>query len=427
MSLIGVPTSTYSIIAIDRDAGLLGVAVQSHFFSVGSVVPWAEAGVGAVVTQSVVNVVFGPRGLVLLREGYVPTEVLDKLLGEDNSPELRQVAVMGRDGATATHTGHRCISEAGHIAMDRLTIQANMMDRPGVPEAMADAFLSASKPLPERLLTALEAAETVGGDIRGRQSAAIVIVTTDASGDPRFDRPIDLRVDDDPDPLRELRRLLRLRRAYDAAERGDAALSRGDRDEAYREYAGASKCAPEKTELQFWSAISQASAGDIATGRDKLEAIESPDIVNPGKWHRLAGRLPQTGLFDLATPEWDALVSPHPGLVYHVLTMAELDLYGIPVPSTPGPPPTNPVLSAIDSESLATEGFIHCSFRHQIEGVLQRHYPRESSVVLAEIDPERCEAELRIEDLYRLGEAYPHLYGKIPFSAVLRLVPICTV
>lgn len=423
MSILPTLAATYSIAAVDGDAGLLGVAVQSHYYSVGSVVPWVEPGVGAIVTQSIANADFGPRGLELLRSGFAPATVLDRLLENDDAAALRQVAVMSVDGRAATHTGHRCIAEAGHLVTGGVSAQSNMMDRSGVPEAIVSAFTAASGvAFADRLLIALRAAELGGGDIRGRQSAAIVVVRIVPSGRVVTDRPVDLRVEDDPDPLTEVERLLRLRRAYDVAEQGDTALRDGDRETALDRYRAALATAPEKEELRFRHGIATAESGDIEAGRRILDELEPPDIVAPGRWRRLAARLPQTGMVELDSRQWDALLSPVPGLVYHVLTAEELRTYGWDPNATTSYAPD--VKGAITADSLEAEGFIHCSFRYQIEGVLRRHYPSDCVVALAEIDPEKTGVTLRVEDSYGIGEAYPHLYGAIPIASVSRIIPL---
>src|SRR4029077_15530897 len=217
---------TYSIVARDKDTGELGVAVQSHYFHVGPVVPWALAGVGAVATQSHVNISFGPLGLEFLKDGYTAQQALNALLAGDDKPDMRQLAIVDAAGNVATHTGPKCIPAAGHRTGDGFSCQANLMENDTVWGAMFDAYTSAQGPLAERMLAALDAAEAEGGDIRGRQSAAMLVVRGNPSGRSWEDRTIDLRVDDSRDPLLELRRLLRIKRAYasdDAAERLEVA------------------------------------------------------------------------------------------------------------------------------------------------------------------------------------------------------------
>ncbi|MGH2781502.1 MAG: DUF1028 domain-containing protein, partial [Thermoleophilaceae bacterium] len=236
---------TYSIVARDPGSGELGVAVQSHYFGVGSLVSWAEAGVGAVATQSVAQPAYGPRGLELMRAGASAPEALHRLLAEDRQEPVRQVAFVDRHGRVAAHTGARCVREAGHRVADGVSAQANIMRRPTVPDAMVSAFRSASGDLAGRLMAALDAAEAEGCDLRGRQSAALVVVAPRASGRPAEDRLLDLRVDDHPEPVRELRRLLDLRRAYERVDVGDELAAAGDVEAALREYAAAHSAQPQ--------------------------------------------------------------------------------------------------------------------------------------------------------------------------------------
>ena len=197
---------TYSIVARDPATGNFGVAVQSHWFQVGAAVPWAEAGVGAVATQSFVRIDYGPLGLSLMRAGRSADEALQSLLATDAQRDVRQVAMVDRGGAVAAWTGPKCIQAAGHATGKGYSVQANLMDRPTVWPAMARAYESADGDFAARLLAALEAAEREGGDIRGRQSAALLIVRAESTGRPWEDRLVDLRVDDHAAPLPELRR-----------------------------------------------------------------------------------------------------------------------------------------------------------------------------------------------------------------------------
>src|SRR5438128_9601738 len=208
------PVHTYSIVARDPATGELGVAVQSHWFSVGSIVSWAEAGVGAVATQSFVDPSYGKTGLDLMRAGRSAPDVLRDLLAADEAREVRQVAMIDAHGRVAAHTGSRNIAEAGHFAGANFSVQANMMLNGQVWPAMAKAFERARGDLAERMMTALEAAQAAGGDIRGKQSAALIVASGKSTGRPWVDRLFDLRVDDHPEPLKELRRLLTLQRAY---------------------------------------------------------------------------------------------------------------------------------------------------------------------------------------------------------------------
>ena len=252
--------------ARDKDTGELGVAVQSHYFQVGPVVPWVLAGVGAVATQSHVNVSFGPLGLEFMRSGYTPEQALKALLAGDTTPEMRQVALVDAAGNVAAHTGARCIPAAGHRTGDGFSCQANLMEKDTVWGAMFDAYTSTRAALAERMLAALDAAEAEGGDIRGKQSAAMVVVRGNPSGRSWEDRIIDIRVEDSREPLVELSRLLRIKRAYtsdDAAERLEVA---GDVGSAVKLRMEAADQAPDLVELSFWAGLDLAKLDDLDGG-----------------------------------------------------------------------------------------------------------------------------------------------------------------
>jgi len=257
---------TYSIVARDAATGELGVAVQSHYFQVGPVVPWALAGVGAIATQSRVNVAYGPSGLVLLKQGFSAEETLRALTAGDGQAEIRQCGIVDATGRVAAHTGAKCIPAAGHVLGDGFSCQANLMDRDTVWQAMADAFTSTPGALAERMLAAMEAAEAEGGDIRGKQSAAILVVTGKPTGREWEDRTVDLRVEDSPEPLPELRRLLRIRRAYDMAGDADHLAEAGDKAGARARLMEALALAPEIGELKFWGGLDIAMGGDVDEG-----------------------------------------------------------------------------------------------------------------------------------------------------------------
>lgn len=275
---------TYSIVARDRATGELGVAVQSHWFSVGSIVSWAEPGVGVVATQSLAEPAYGPRLLARLGAGAEPAAALDQLLGEDDGARFRQVAAVDSVGRVGAHTGHACIEHAGHQEGDGFSAQANMMRSHEVWPAMAAAFESAKGPLSRRLLAALDAGEKAGGDARGRQSAALVVVAAD--GEP-WEREVELRVEDDPEPLAELRRLLDLHDAYELATQGDDLVGEGRHQEAGERYREAAAAAPDNHELLFWSGLALAQAGELDEGVERVSrAIE----LEPG-WAELLPRL----------------------------------------------------------------------------------------------------------------------------------------
>lgn len=286
------PVATYSIVARDPATGELGVAVQSHWFSVGSIVSWAEGGVGAVATQSFVEPSYGPLGLALMRAGKSAPEALAALLAADPNRDVRQVAMIDTAGRVAAHTGARCIAAAGHATGAAFSVQANMMDNDRVWPAMKAAYEAAQGDLADRLLAALDAAEAAGGDIRGRQSAAILVVRPVASGKPWADRRIDLRVEDHPQPLVELRRLLTLARAYERMNRGDELATESKWSEASAEYAAAAAMAPHIVELPFWHAATLAAAGRLEEARPLFADV----FAREPKWRELVRRLPAAGL-----------------------------------------------------------------------------------------------------------------------------------
>jgi len=286
-----MPVSTYSIVARDPATGELGVAVQSHWFSVGSIVTWAEAGVGAVATQSFVEPSYGPLGLEAMRRGEEPRAALDRLTAADPHPDVRQVAFVDARGRVAAHTGENCIPGAGHVTGDGYSVQANLMLTDDVPQAMARAYGEATGPLAERLLAALEAAQRAGGDIRGKQSAALLVVRARASEKPWTDRLIDLRVEDDDHPLAELGRLLRLHRAYEMMNRGDEAMAAGEMDRALAEYAAAEEMFPENDEFVFWHAVTLVTNGRL---EQALPLFDRAFRMNPN-WELLVPRLPGVG------------------------------------------------------------------------------------------------------------------------------------
>ena len=257
------PVSTYSIVALDEQTGQLGVAVQSHWFSVGTVVPWAKAGVGAVATQSIAEPSYGPKGLALMEQGIPADEALQSLLAKDIGKNVRQVAMVDAQGNVGAHTGSRCISHAGHLTGKNFSVQANIMAKSTVPSAMVRAFESTRGDLAERMLAALDAAEAEGGDLRGRQSASMLVVSGEPTGDPWTDRIVDLEIADHDNPLIELRRLLRISRAYRHAQRGDEYMEKNEMDNALQEYSAATKLYPENPELPFWTAVTLAQTGEL--------------------------------------------------------------------------------------------------------------------------------------------------------------------
>lgn len=286
------PVHTYSIVARDSATGELGVAVQSHWFSVGTVVSWAEAGVGAVATQSLAEVSYGPLGLTLMRAGKTAQQALDALLLADPNREVRQVAMVDAVGNVAVHTGSRCIAEAGHKRGPQFSVQANLMENPTVPEAMARAYESATGDLADRMLAALKAAQAEGGDIRGKQSAAILIVGPEFSARPYADTVMDLRVDDHPHPVEEMERLIKVHRAYLYMNEGDEHLAVGDDAAALVAYARAAELIPDNPEIKFWAAITMMKSGQEREALSYFSEVFEADE----KWRQVVLRLPASGL-----------------------------------------------------------------------------------------------------------------------------------
>lgn len=288
------PVATYSIVARDPQTGELGVAVQSHWFSVGPLVPWAEAGVGAVATQAFVDPGYGPRGLERMRAGRSAPEALQDLAAMDAEADQRQVGMVDARGRAAAHTGRRTIPMAGHLAGAEYTVQANLMDKDTVWPAMARAYEAAPGDLAERMLQALEAAELEGGDIRGRQSAALLVVAPESSGRPWEDRLVDLRVEDHPHPVDELRRLLSLHRLYRKLNEGDEWVVKDDPERAMAAYSAAMEMAPAAAtngEAAFWTGISLVNLGQV---EQAILHLARAQAAHP-RWADLIERLPAAG------------------------------------------------------------------------------------------------------------------------------------
>ncbi len=288
------PVNTYSIVARDTKTGELGVAVQSHWFSVGSVVPWAEAGVGAVATQSLVDPAYGPLGLEFMRLGRSAPDALKAVLASDAGRDVRQVAMIDASGQVSTHTGSKCIAEAGHIidADLQFSVQANLMANDQVWPAMAKAYRESDGDLASRMVAALEAAQDAGGDIRGKQSAALIVVAGKPSGKPWADRLFDIRIEDHPRPIQELKRLVQLQRAYRHMNAGDLAIEHGQFDVATREYAAAVKLAPHIVEIPFWQAVTLASSDQLDDALPIFREVFEREPV----WAKLVPKLVASGL-----------------------------------------------------------------------------------------------------------------------------------
>jgi len=291
---------TFSIVARDPLTGEMGVAVQSHWFSVGTVVSWAEAGVGAVATQSFVNKSFGIRGLALLKSGLNAQQALDSLLKPDEAREVRQLAIVDNNGNVAVHTGKNCIQYASHIKGNGFSVQSNMMLGDKVPASMFKAFENnPGKPLAERMLLCLEAAQSAGGDIRGKQSAAIIVVPAASSGKPWEDRTVDLRVDDGNEPIKELHRLYNISVAYEHMNKGDLAVEKNDMSSAMNEYNAAMKMFPQNLEMQYWTAITLANNKQLNKALPMLKKIFTKDP----NWKELTRRLPAVNLLAVSNDE----------------------------------------------------------------------------------------------------------------------------
>ena len=286
------PVHTYSIVARDAKTGELGVAVQSHWFSVGTSVAWAEAGIGAVATQSFIDPSYGPLGLALMRAGRSAPDALTGLLAADEGRDVRQVAMIDATGRVAAHTGARCIPAAGDHVGEGYSVQANLMEKDTVWPAMAKAYEASRGDLAERLLAALEGAESQGGDIRGRQSAAILVVKGVSSGRPWQDRLFDLRVEDHPSPVVELRRLVTLQRAYNLMNEGDLAVEKKDDAGALKAYGSAEALVPDNAEMAYWHAVALVNMGRVD---EALPVFAKAFRLHP-KWRDLTPRLPKAGL-----------------------------------------------------------------------------------------------------------------------------------
>ncbi|MFH2035983.1 MAG: DUF1028 domain-containing protein [Candidatus Zixiibacteriota bacterium] len=280
------PVHTYSIVCFDTLTGQFGAAVQSHYFKVADVI-WLEPGVGAVATQSLVDFAYGPLGLEMMKKGKTAKQALDGLLASDPNNNVRQVAMIDRNGVIATHTGNLCIAEAGHYIGPNYSVQANLMRNNTVWRAMSEAFEATEGDLAEKMMAALESAQAEGGDIRGSQSAAMVVVTGQPTGKSWVDRQIDIRVDDSPEPLKELRRLLDITRAYKHLDLGDEYITAGDFDKANIEYAMAAELSPDNLEIKYWHAVTLATINRL----DEALPIFKEIFAKDNSWRELIPRL----------------------------------------------------------------------------------------------------------------------------------------
>ena len=294
---------TYSIVAKDANTGEMAVGVQSHWFSVGTLVSWGKSGVGVVATQSFVNPSYGPKGIELMENGVSAEDVLKKLTDQDEGRDFRQAAILDINGSVSAFTGEKCIESAGHFVGDNFSVQANMMLNDKVIPAMKKAFLDNSDlPLAERIIKVFEAAESVGGDIRGKQSAALIVVGAEKTSNVWEDKKIDLRVDDSSNPIKEIKRLLKVHRAYEHMNRGDLAIEENDMEKALSEYGKAQVLFPENHEMSFWKAIALLNNGKKEAARPILKRVfrENPN------WKKLIYRLPKSGLISMEFKDLDS-------------------------------------------------------------------------------------------------------------------------
>ncbi len=283
---------TFSIVARDKKSGQIGVAVQTHWFAVGAMCPWVEPGVGAVATQSLVKVSYGPKGLELLKEGKKPSEALDILLKVDENSPVRQVAILDTEGRIAAHTGSKCIAEAGHFVGDGYSVQANMMLKSTVWHAMAEAFENSEGELAVRMLAALKAGQNEGGDTGGMQSAAMLVADGSRKDEPWEKMVVDIRVDDHPQPILELERLYNIHKAYEFMNEGDELMAQEKNEEANKRYTIAAELAPGLNEIPFWEAVTMVNSGRL----DDALVLFRKIFKENRNWAELVKRLPASGL-----------------------------------------------------------------------------------------------------------------------------------
>ena len=295
---------TYSVVARDTITGEMAVAVQSHWFSVGPLVAWGKSGVGVVATQSFVNPAYGPEGLALMENGVSAEQALTTLIEEDEGRAFRQVAFLDDSGSVSAFTGKNCVEAAEHLTGKNFSVQANMMLNDRVVPAMAEAFMRYSEyPLAERVVEVLKAAQDAGGDIRGKQSAALIVVGPEKTNKVWEDKKIDLRVEDHPEPVKELERLLRVQKAYNHMNKGDLAVEDGDMNKALEEYGKAEKMFPNNLEMKFWKAVALANNGQLEDAKPIFEKVFSEDR----NWKEMLTRLPAAGLLTISQEELEEL------------------------------------------------------------------------------------------------------------------------
>lgn len=297
---------TYSIVARDKVTGEMAVAVQSHWFAVGTSVSWGRSGVGVVATQSFINPAYGPDGFQLMEEGESATESLKILVAKDEARDVRQIAMLDVHGDVSAFTGEKCIVYANHIIGDNFSVQANMMLTDKVVPAMAKAFReSENLPIAERMIKVLKAAQKEGGDIRGKQSAALLVVGPNKVKEPWKDKIIDLRIDDHKDPITELERLLNVHHAYEFMNKGDLAVEHNDMKTALKEYGAAQKLFPENLEMKYWTAIALANNKDFIKALPIFKEVFEKDM----NWKLLTERLTKSGLLTVSNEELKNILS----------------------------------------------------------------------------------------------------------------------
>ncbi|MBZ9777631.1 DUF1028 domain-containing protein [Psychroflexus sp. CAK8W] len=297
---------TFSIIAQDPETGDMAVGVQSHWFSVGTAVPWGKSGVGVVATQSFVNQQYGYEGLQLMESGLTASEALEKIKAEDEGAAFRQVAMLSKNGTVAAFTGEKCVEAALHLVEDTYSIQANMMEDENVVYAMRKAYEENSNlELAERVVAAMKAAQASGGDVRGKQSSALIVVSKNAPEHPWLDKKIDLRVEDHKTPVEELSRLLNSQRAYEYMEKGDVAMENEDPKAALEAYNAAEKLLPTNDEIKFWKAVALVNSDQVKMSIPIFERL----FMNDKRWQRLLKRLPSSELITIDKSALDYLLN----------------------------------------------------------------------------------------------------------------------
>jgi uncharacterized Ntn-hydrolase superfamily protein len=296
---------TYSIVARDPATGELGIALQSCYFAAGRVVPWISAGVGVIASQSFANPVYGYETLRLLRSGLEPQAILDTLLSQDPGAAMRQVAILDVQGRIAVHTGAGCVAAAGHAIGAHCCAQANMMAQDTVWQAMVHAFETTGGQLADRLLAAMEAAEHAGGDLRGKQAAALIVVTGQPSGVAELDRLVDLRVDDHPDPVGEIQRLLYYARAHQRANQAIDKVFANDLPGALVDLDVCCSAYPNEPEFLFRRGLVLLALGRVEEAR---EVLQQAHTIHAG-WSELLLRFAESGVIPVARAMLEPLVA----------------------------------------------------------------------------------------------------------------------